>query len=468
MRFRPRSLTRAACLGACMTAAPAHADRAIVLSTDYQTGYYSSLDLSPPYAHTVNVGFACADGAVRVHGDRAYIVGRFACDHIQVLDATSLAILGQWSTGPGTNPQDIEVYSPTKAYISLYERDYILIANPQTGQELGRISLASFSDSDGLPEEAEMALVGDRLFVCMQRLDRPHGYIAANPSYIAVIDCTTDALVDVDPSTSGVQAIPLTGRNPFSELAFDPVREKLYVAEEGDFGALDGGAEFIDPVALQAEGFFITEAELGGDLNAVRLYVDCTGYAIVEDASFRTQLARFNRCTGTKTGVCWQSSGFDLCDVEIDRAGLVLLSDRDLVHPGVRLFQAPTLTQITTSPIGFGLPPCDLVPIMALSPTSAPPAGVAALRLFPNRPDPFNPSTTLRVEAPVGTAVRLEIFDVRGRLVRALFTGAIHESNRDFIWDGKDNHAAPLPSGVYMARLESSDQTQRERLTLVR
>jgi hypothetical protein len=352
--------------------------------------------------------------------------------------------------------------------VSLYERDYVLIVNPQTGQELGRISLASFSDSDGLPEEAEMALVGDRLFVCLQRLDRPQGYIAANTSYIAVIDCTTDTVVDVDPATPGVQAIPLTGRNPFSELVLDPVRQKLYVAEEGNFGVLDGGVEFIDPATLRAEGFFITKAELGGDVNAVRLYVDCTGYAIVEDSSFRTQLARFDRCTGTKTGVCWQSTGFDLCDVEIDRTGLVLLSDRDLVHPGVRLFRAPSLTQVTTSPLDFGLPPCDLAPIVAPAPTSAPPAGIAALRLLPNRPDPFNPSTTLRVQAPAGARVRLEIFDVRGHRVRSLFSGVLQEGAREFTWDGKDDAGIPLASGVYLARLGCGSETQQERLTLVR
>ena len=93
---------------------------------------------------------------------------------------------------------------------------------------------------------------------------------------------------DAEPLTPGLQGIRLTGRNPFGELLFDPVRQKIVVVEVGNFGVLDGGAEFIDPATLTAEGFFITETELEGDLNALRLYVDCTGYAIVTDSSFPT------------------------------------------------------------------------------------------------------------------------------------------------------------------------------------
>jgi hypothetical protein len=455
-------------LAAALIAAPAGADRAIVLSTDFLTGYYSSLELAPPWMHADDLGGVCPDAAVRVHGDRVYVLGRYGCDHIQVLDAATLATLDQYSTGNGTNPQDIEVVAPDKAYVSLYETDALLILDPRDGTSLGSVSLAAFSDADGLPEATDMAVVGDKLFVCLQRLDRPGGFTAANPSWLAVIDVATNTVVDVDPGTPGLQAIELSARNPFTELVLDPVRDKLYVGMAGAFGVLDGGVEFIDPVTLQAEGLFVTEAQLGGDLNAVRLWVDCSGYAVVNDASFRTRLVRFDRCNGGPVTTCHESQGFDLCDLDLDRQGIVLVADRDLLQPGVRLFHANDGSPVLPQPISVGLPPCELAPLAAPLPTPATPPGAAALHLEPNRPEPFNPTTTLRVSAPPGTAVRLDILDVRGRRVRSLWAGVLAGGERSLTWDGRDDAGVPAPSGVYVARLGSSLGTRRDKLTLVR
>lgn len=465
MLHRPAVLLALAVLA---LSAPARADQAVVLSTDFSTGYYSSLQLEPPWGHTNDIDAICPDAAVRVHGDRIYVLGRFGCDHVQVIDAGSLATLTQYSTGNGTNPQDIEIVAEDKAYVSLYETDALLILDPRDGTPQGSVSLAAFSDADGLPEATDMAVVGDKLFVCLQRLDRPGGFIAANPSWLAVIDIATNAIVDVDPGTPGLQAIVLSARNPFTELVLDPVRDKLYVGMAGDFGVLDGGVEFIDPVTLQAEGLFVTEAQLGGDLNAVRLWVDCSGYAIVNDTSFRTRLVRFDRCNGGPVTTCHESQGFDLCDLDIDRQGIVLVADRDLLQPGVRLFHATDGSALMPQPISVGLPPCELAPLAAPLPTPATPPGPAALHLEPNHPDPFNPTTTLRVTAPPGTAVRLDILDVRGRRVRSLWAGVLASGERSLAWDGRDDAGVPAPSGVYVARLGSSLGTCRDKLTLVR
>jgi hypothetical protein len=469
--MRPfHAAARLAALALAALAAPAGAaDRALILNTDFATGYYSRLDLAPPFTSTPNIQSTCADAAARVRGDRLYILGRFGCDFVQVVDPTTLATLDQFSTGNGTNPQDIIVVTPTKAYVSLYESDELLILNPQTGAHTGSIDLSAFSDADGLPEAAGLAQVGDRVFVAVQRLDRPGGFVAANPSFLVVIDAGTDQVVDVDTIAPGVQGIALTGRNPFTDLAVDPVRGKLVVGEAGNFGALDGGLEFVDPVTLQAEGYFVTEATLGGDLNAAKLWVDCTGYAIVNDATFRTKLVRFDRCTGQALDTCLQSSGFDLSDVEIDHArGLVLVSDRDFVTPGVRLFAAGTCMQITTSPIAMGLPPAEIALAAAPVPASAPPAAAPSRLRIANHPDPFNPSTMLRVAAAAGVHVQVEVADVRGRVVRRLWEGEPGDGGRDLAWDGRDAHGAALPSGVYWARARGGGTTAGDRMTLVR
>jgi hypothetical protein len=463
-----RALGRGGAVLVAFAAPAAGVERAVVVSSDFASAYYSCMRTDSPWSRTVNVAATCADAVVRAHGDHVYVLGRFGCDHVQVIDGTNCQAGVQWSTGPGTNPHDIEIVTPTKAYVTLYDTNRIGIFNPQTGASLGQISLAAFSDADGFPEADEMARVGDRVFVAVERLDRVHGYTAANPSFLVVVDDTNDQILDVDPQAPGVQGIPLTGRNPFGELNVDPVRQKIVVPEAGNFGALDGGAEFVDPVTLTAGGFFITEAELGGDLNAVRLWSDCTGYAIINDASSNTHLVRFDWCAGTKLQDCLTTTGFNLSDVEIAPNADVFVIDRDLNVPGVRVFQAPGCSQLTPAPLGFGLPPYDLALVGDLLPTATPPPAAATLRLLPNVPNPFNPATTLRFAAPAGTPVVLEVLDVRGRRLAVLWDGMAPPEAGEAIWRGVDDKGHALPSGMYVARLRGAGLQQSVHLTLVR
>ena len=468
MQFHPWIAAAAAAGFTALTTVPAWgAPDALVISSDFATSYYSKMGLASPYPHVDNIAATCGDAVVRARDGRFYIMGRFGCNFVQVVDGTTYATLNQYSTGAGTNPQDLVVCSPTKAYVSLYETNFLKILNPQTGAALGTIDLSAFADADGLPEASGMARVGNRVFVALQRLDRPNGFIASNPSLMVVIDATTDQVVDADAVAPGVQAITLTGRNPFTDVTFDPVRQKLVLGEVGNFGVLDGGVEYVNPATLQAEGFLVTESTLGGDLNAVKLWTDCTGYAIVNDATFRTKLVRFDACNGQALGTCLQSSGFDLSDIEIDHAhGQLLVADRDFVHPGVRVLQAGTCTQLTANPLNFGLPPYDLALAEATPAAAAAPAS-PPLRIA-NAPDPFNPTTVLHVESDRAGAAQVEIVDVRGRVCRSLWNGLLPAGGRDLVWDGRDDAGRAMPSGVYWGRVRQEGAARSDRMTLVR
>ena len=116
-----------------------------------------------------------------------------------------------------------------------------------------------------------MCRVGNRVFVTVQRLDRNNYWVPVGTSYVAVIDAQTDALIDADPVTPGVQPIELTGTNPYSDIQLDPYTGKLYVACAGYWGLRDGGVETIDPVALQSDGFSFSETAAGGDMTDVEI-----------------------------------------------------------------------------------------------------------------------------------------------------------------------------------------------------
>ncbi len=75
-------------------------------------------------------------------------------------------------------------------------------------------------------------------------------------------------------------------------------------------------------------------------------------------------------------------------------------------------------------------------------------------RLFPNIPNPFNPTTRIVFEIPQSATVRLDIFDARGARVRALVDATRSAGRYSEQWDGRDSNGSGVPSGVYFCRLE--------------
>ena len=83
-------------------------------------------------------------------------------------------------------------------------------------------------------------------------------------------------------------------------------------------------------------------------------------------------------------------------------------------------------------------------------------------------PNPFNPRTTLRFDLPRASAARLTVYDVAGRLVRALVDERLAEGAHEIAWDGRDDAGRPVGSGAYVARLEVEGAVSSSRLALLR
>jgi hypothetical protein len=89
-------------------------------------------------------------------------------------------------------------------------------------------------------------------------------------------------------------------------------------------------------------------------------------------------------------------------------------------------------------------------------------------RLGANTPNPFNPATTIPFELGAPGHVRLQIFDVRGRLVRTLLDGVAPAGPARARWAGEDAQGRDLGSGVYFAVLEAPGFRQSRRLVLLK
>jgi hypothetical protein len=439
---------------------------AFVTTTDYMSGQASVIWLDGSY--TVDVGAAPvhSDAVSRWYGGLVYVVNRYGQDNIQILDPDDgFSTIAQHSTGNGTNPKDIEFLTPTKAFVSLYERNDLLIMNPETGEHLGTIDLSIFADSDGLCEMDQMLMKGRRLFVAIQRLDRDYYYSPVGDSYIAVVDAAADTLIDADPGSPGVQGIPLSAPNPFTELKFDLLGDRILVGCTGYWGMADGGVEIIDPYELGSDGYLITEAAAGGDINEFELLSGTKGYIILATPSFTTSLITFDPSTGTAGSVLYAPPEWVLNDIEISPEGELFLADQTATAPGIWIWDTAADTLLTPSPKSTGLPPFQITfSVPAHSQAELPPA----ISLGANYPNPFNPVTTIPFSLDRGGFVELSVYDAAGRMVRTLERGHFPAGHHEALWDGISDLGTSAATGVYFVRMRSADMTAVRKAVLLR
>ena len=89
----------------------------------------------------------------------------------------------------------------------------------------------------------------------------------------------------------------------------------------------------------------------------------------------------------------------------------------------------------------------------------------ALLGAFPN---PFNPSTKLRYSLANSSTVEIDIFDIRGTLIRTLNEGVRDVGSHEVEWDGRDKDNQPAGSGIYLIRIRAGDFQDVAKTTLVK
>lgn len=72
-----------------------------------------------------------------------------------------------------------------------------------------------------------------------------------------------------------------------------------------------------------------------------------------------------------------------------------------------------------------------------------------------NYPNPFNPTTNISFSLKNDEIVNLQIFNVKGQLVKTLVNEQMVKGNHKAIWNGKDNSGNAASSGIYFYKLET-------------
>jgi hypothetical protein len=83
-------------------------------------------------------------------------------------------------------------------------------------------------------------------------------------------------------------------------------------------------------------------------------------------------------------------------------------------------------------------------------------------------PNPFTGNVSLSFSTRDAANVEVDVYDVAGRLVRRLHSGALPSGEQRLSWDGRNDAGIAVGSGAYFAKVRAGSQSASTKLLLIR
>ncbi len=329
----------------------------VTAAPDFSSGATSVISADPPRTARNNLKPTISDLAVACHGRYFYRIERFLADNVTKFDVRDPdQVLWQTTTQDPTdttssNPGAMAFVDDRKAYLLRYGSRKAWIVDPSASDpkdfKVGELDLSAYDEGDGVPEMQAAVVVGNKLFVLMQRL---HFFVPQVEAYVAVFDVDTDTEIDTGQSPgSGLKGIALQVRNPMT-LRYDQSTGLLYVSAPGRFAfggtpaEYSGGIEAIDPETFETHLVLDDGTEddhpLGQILDAV-VVSSQIGYLIGSAGFQDNTLYRFDPQTGAVVSdasgprAVLGLAGLNLTHLAVDGEGRVWIGNGDPSAPGM-------------------------------------------------------------------------------------------------------------------------------------
>ena len=91
-------------------------------------------------------------------------------------------------------------------------------------------------------------------------------------------------------------------------------------------------------------------------------------------------------------------------------------------------------------------------------------------QLFANYPNPFNPSTSISFSIAEPQAVTIDVYNLKGQLVKRVFDKQVNEINvkHNVVWNGQDSNGRSVASGVYFTIMKAGNQRFTNKAVLMK
>ncbi len=93
---------------------------------------------------------------------------------------------------------------------------------------------------------------------------------------------------------------------------------------------------------------------------------------------------------------------------------------------------------------------------------------VVKTELKGNYPNPFNPETTIRFSVKEAGPVSVEIYNLKGQLVKRLVNEEKTAGEHSVVWNGTDNNNRPVSSGVYFYRMNAGKYSSSKKMIMMK
>lgn len=88
--------------------------------------------------------------------------------------------------------------------------------------------------------------------------------------------------------------------------------------------------------------------------------------------------------------------------------------------------------------------------------------------LYNNYPNPFNPSTVIKVALPSTQHVTLRVYNIHGELISTLVNNNLSAGYHQFTWNGINNNGSRVSSGIYFYQVISNEFNQVKKMMLLK
>ncbi len=93
---------------------------------------------------------------------------------------------------------------------------------------------------------------------------------------------------------------------------------------------------------------------------------------------------------------------------------------------------------------------------------------VTTTKLLSNYPNPFNPVTNIAYSINETGNVTIDVYNLKGQLVKSLVNEVIETGDHIVTWNGRDNSNKSVASGVYFYKMQSSNYTATKKMILMK
>jgi len=101
-------------------------------------------------------------------------------------------------------------------------------------------------------------------------------------------------------------------------------------------------------------------------------------------------------------------------------------------------------------------------------PTSTDAVTPLVTKLENNYPNPFNPETNIAFSLSERGQINIDIYNIKGQLVKSLVNGIMPAGRHIALWNGKDDNNKSVSSGVYFYRMQSSEYSSTKKMLLMK